>query len=281
MPKPTKPPPDRPPRTTGDRFERLVEIMRTLRAPAGCPWDRVQTLATLRPFILEETYEVLEALDREDLVELKGELGDLLFQVIFLSQLAAESNDFTIDDALDAISAKLVRRHPHVFGDPDDRVSGTRPTTSGEVRGRWEELKAAERAGAGRADGLLGGVPATLPSLLGAYEIGSRVSTVGFDWPTGADVVDKIEEEVAELRQAVKRGTAGHQEEEMGDLLFSIANLSRKLGIEPEAALRRANRTFCERFGEIERRLTDGGRALSEATLEEMEAAWQDVKDGT
>ncbi len=281
MPKPTTPPPDRPPRTTGDRFERLVEIMRTLRSPEGCPWDRVQTLATLRPFVLEETYEVLDALDREDLVGLKGELGDLLFQVIFLSQLAAESNDFTIDDALDAISAKLVRRHPHVFGDPDDRVSGTRPTTSGEVRGRWEALKAAERAGAGRSDGLLGGVPATLPSLLRAYEIGSRVSTVGFDWPTGADVVDKIEEEVAELRQAVKHGAAGHQEEEMGDLLFSIANLSRKLGIEPEAALRRANRKFCERFGEIERRLTDGGRALSEATLEEMEAAWQDVKDGT
>ena len=280
MPKPTTPPPDRPPRTTGERFERLVEIMRTLRGPEGCPWDRVQTLATLRPFVLEETYEVLDALDREDLVDLKGELGDLLFQVIFLSQLAAESNDFTIDDALDAISAKLVRRHPHVF-DPDDRVSGTRPTTSGEVRGRWEELKAAERAGAGRADGLLGGVPATLPSLLGAYEIGSRVSTVGFDWPTGADVVDKIEEEVAELRQAVEGGTAGHQEEEMGDLLFSIANLARKLGIEPEAALRRANRKFCERFDELERRLKDGGRALGNATPEEMEAAWQDVKDRT
>ena len=281
MPKPSKPPPNRPPRTTGERFERLVEIMRTLRAPEGCPWDRVQTLATLRPFVLEETYEVLDALDLEDLVELKGELGDLLFQVIFLSQLAAESNDFTIDDALDAISAKLVHRHPHIFGDPDDRVLGARPTTSDEVRGRWEELKAAERAGAGRSAGLLGGVPATLPSLLRAYEIGSRVSTVGFDWPTGADVVDKIEEEIAELRQAVERGTTRHQEEEMGDLLFSIANLSRKLGIEPEAALRRANRKFCERFGEIERRLTDDGRALSEAALEEMEAAWQDVKDRT
>ena len=278
MPRSPAPPNDRSARTTGRRFERLVEIMRTLRSPEGCPWDRVQTLATLRPFVLEEAYEVLDALDRKDIVELKGELGDLLFQVIFLAQLTAESKDFTIDDALDAISAKLVRRHPHVFGDPDDRDSSARLTTAGEVRGRWEELKAGERADAGRSGGLLGGVPTTLPSLLRAFEIGSRVSSVGFDWPSGADVVEKIEEEVAELRQAVEDGTAGHQEEEMGDLLFSIANLSRKLGIEPEAALRQANRKFCERFNALERRLTTLGKTLQEATPKDMEAAWQYVK---
>lgn len=278
MAAPDTPPDTREP-TSGAHFARLVEIMRLLRSPEGCPWDRDQTLASLRPFVLEETYEVLDALDRGDLEELKNELGDLLFQVVFLSQLGTEAGAFTIDDAIQAVSDKLVRRHPHVFGGPAELDAAARPTTSGEVRGRWEELKAEERADAGRTDGLLSGVPGTLPSLLRAYEIGSRVASVGFDWHTGADVVEKIEEETAELRHAVETDTAERREEEMGDLLFSIANLARKLGVEPEAALRRANRKFCERFDAVERRLAARGRTLQEATLDEMEAAWQAIKD--
>jgi len=280
MSEPDRSEPRRMPASTGARFERLVEIMRTLRAPDGCPWDRAQTLTSLRPFVLEETYEVLDALDREDLSDLRGELGDLLFQIVFLSQLTAEADGFTIDDAVEAITDKLVRRHPHVFG-PDGAPPTSRVSTPHEVRGRWEELKAEERASAGRADGLLGGVPATLPSLLRAFELGSRVASVGFDWPTAGDVVDKIEEEVAELRQAVDTETAARQEEEMGDLLFSLANLARKLGVEPEAALRRANQKFCDRFARVEARLDADGRSLKDASLEEMEAAWQAVKKAT
>ena len=254
--------------------------MRLLRSPTGCPWDRAQTLASLRPFVLEETYEVLDALDRDDHAELKSELGDLLFQVVFLSQLCTEAGSFTVADAIDAIADKLIRRHPHVFGERDDQTGSTQPVTSGEVRERWEQLKAEERAETGHPQRLLGGVPATLPALLRAYEIGSRVATVGFDWTDATDVVGKIEEEVSELRQAVGAGTPARTEEEMGDLLFSIANLSRKLGVEPEAALRRANTKFCERFSTMERRFDEQGRTLHDATTEEMEMEWRAVKGG-
>ena len=263
--------------TTGTRFERLIQIMRTLRSSKGCPWDRAQTLASLRPFVLEETYEVLDALDRGDLTDLQAELGDLLFQVVFLCQVAAESGPFTVDDAIEAITNKLVRRHPHVFG-PHGGTPVTRLSTSSEVREQWEDLKAEERAEAGRPENLLGGVPATLPSLLRAFEIGSRVASIGFDWKTSANVVDKIEEEVEELRQAVNADTTERCEEEMGDLLFSIANLSRKLGIEPEGALRRANQKFCDRFERLVKRLRAVGRSLQDASFEEMEAAWQTAK---
>jgi MazG family protein len=265
---------------TGARFERLVEIMRTLRAPGGCPWDREQTHASLRPFVLEETYEVLEAIEEGSPAQLCEELGDFLFEAVFLAQISEEQRDFTIGDAIDAICDKLVRRHPHVFA----RGEGESALTSGEVIERWETLKQRERQAAGKdatTPTTLSGVPKTLPALLRAYEISARAAAVGFDWQRATDVLAKIEEEVAEVRHEVQSGATGHlsrAEEEMGDLLFAIANLSRKLGIEPEAALRRANEKFTARFDAVERVFVERGRSLSDATLDEMEAEWQKVK---
>jgi MazG family protein len=265
--------------TPGDRFNALVEIMAQLRSPEGCPWDREQTLASLRPYLLEETYEALEALDSGDTAALCEELGDLLLEVVFLSRIAEESGTFNVTDAIDAIVQKLVRRHPHVFG-PDEKLS-----TPHEVRGKWEEMKATERSAAATPTTILGGVPRTLPSLLRAYEYGARAAAVGFDWAQSADVVAKIEEEIQELREAVNFNNPGNPgnlgndvEDELGDLLFAIANLSRKLGVEPEAALRRANDKFLARFSEVERRITATGQRMQEMTLEELEATWQDVK---
>jgi MazG family protein len=267
----------------GHKFEQLVEIMRALRAPGGCPWDREQTQASLRPFVLEETYEVLEAIDAGNLTELREELGDYLYEAVFLAQISEEAGEFTIGDAIDAIRTKLVRRHPHVFA----KETGDEGITSGQVIERWETLKARERAAQGTPDApstktTLSGVPKTLPSLLRAYEISARAAAVGFDWAKAGDVLDKIEEEVAEVRREVEAGATGHlsrAEEEMGDLLFAITNLSRKLGIEPEAALRRANEKFTKRFDAMERAFVSGGRMLSDATLAEMEAEWQRVKE--
>jgi MazG family protein len=279
--------------TAGARFDRLVDIMRALRAPGGCPWDREQTLASLRPFVLEETYEVLEAIERGSVDGLREELGDYLYEAVFLAQISEESGAFTIADALQSICDKLVRRHPHVFA----RQQGDSEITSGQVIERWEAMKARERAEIGEGgDGggdddardtlrpqksILGGVPRTLPSLLRAYEISARAAAVGFDWARAGDVLDKIEEEVAEVRHEVESGATGHlsrAEEEMGDLLFAIANLSRKLGIEPEAALRGANEKFTRRFDALERAFAARGRALHDATLQEMEDEWQRVK---
>ncbi len=269
--------------TPGERFDELVRIMATLRGPQGCPWDREQTLGSLRPFLLEETYEALEALDRGDLDSLREELGDLLFEIVFLARIAEEGGHFSVGDAAADVGAKLVRRHPHVFGDH------ARLKTAEEVRGKWEELKAAERGeGAKGAEGgktLLGGVPRTLPGLLRAYEYGSRAAAVGFDWDRAADVIDKIEEEVRELReelsnsaQAGEAERAQRVEEEMGDLLFAIANLSRKLGVEPEAALRRANDKFQARFTAVESRVVGRGEKLQDQTLDELEEEWRAVK---
>ncbi len=265
--------------TAGDRFNELVAIMAQLRSPEGCPWDRVQTLASLRPYLLEETYEALEALDSGDTAALCEELGDLLLEVVFLSRIAEEDGTFSVSDAIDAIVKKLVRRHPHVFG-PDAKLS-----TPHEVRGKWEEMKASERSTSAGPKTILGGVPKTLPSLLRAYEYGARAAAVGFDWVRAGDVLDKIEEEIRELREAVNQsnpadlGTPGSViEEEMGDLLFAIANLSRKLGVEPEAALRRASDKFLTRFSEVERRVTAAGQRMQEKSLDELEATWQDVK---
>jgi MazG family protein len=267
--------------SVGDKFERLVEIMRRLRAPDGCPWDREQTPASLRPFVLEETYEVLEAIESGSPAQLREELGDFLLEAVFLAQMSEEAGDFSIGDAIDAICDKLVRRHPHVF----QRTETDTPLTSNQVIEKWETLKAREREAAGlparKQKTTLGGVPKTLPALLRAYEISSRAAAVGFDWAKADDVLDKIEEEVAEVRQEVESGATGHlsrAEDEMGDLLFAIANLSRKLGVEPEAALRRANEKFTARFDAMERTLSARGSSLSEATLEEMEAEWQRVK---
>ena len=259
--------------TAGARLDELVTIMATLRGPEGCPWDRVQTLDTLRPFLLEETYEALEALDTGNLRGLCEELGDLLFEIVFLSRIAEERQAFSLGDAIDGVAAKLVRRHPHVFGD------ATRLTHAEEVRGRWEELKATERASSGdRTKTLLGGVPASLPALLQAYELGSRAATVGFDWAAAADVVAKLEEEITEIRDAMAQGSPSKVEEEVGDFLFAASNLARKLGVEPEGALRKANRKFRERFTEVERRVEARGERLQDKTLGELEEEWQAVK---
>jgi MazG family protein len=268
--------------TAGTSFDRLVAIMRALRAPDGCPWDREQTLASLRPFVLEETYEVLEAIEGGSPAALREELGDYLYEVVFLAQISEESGDFSIADAINAICDKLIRRHPHVFA----RQHGDDSITSNEVIERWETMKARERAAEGRdpvrPKTTLSGVPKTLPALLRAYEISARAAAVGFDWTRAEDVLDKIEEEVAEVRHEVESGATGHlsrAEEEMGDLLFAITNLSRKLGIEPEAALRRANEKFTRRFDALEQAFAERSRSLQDATLSEMEDEWQRLKE--
>jgi MazG family protein len=255
-------------------FLKLVEIMATLRSTDGCPWDREQTIDSLKPFVLEETYEVLEAIDRHDHAALREELGDFLFEAVFLAQLEAEAGHFTIADALKSVAEKLIRRHPHVFG----RETGEPPIeTAGQVRTRWEEIKAQERAG-----GLLGGIPATLPSLLRAYEIGIRAASVGFDWERARDVVVKMREEVDELAEVADVEVPldrDRAEEEIGDLLFAIANLSRKLGVEPETALRKANEKFTRRFAKMERSIAESGRIMRNMSIADLEREWQLVKD--
>jgi len=266
--------------TAALEFTRLVDIVATLRAPDGCPWDREQTIDSLKPFVVEETYEVLEAIDRHDHRALCEELGDFVFEAVFLAQLESEAAHFSIADSLKSIADKLVRRHPHVFA----REAGEPPLESaGQVRARWEEIKAQERGGDGNPKTLLRGIPSALPALLRAYQIGLRAASVGFDWTRAGDVVGKIEEEVDELRAVVEAGTAVDQaraEEEMGDLLFSIANLSRKLGIEPETALRKANEKFTRRFEAMERHIANSARTMSAMTLEELEREWERAKSG-
>lgn len=266
----------------GAAFARLVRIMETLRSEHGCPWDRKQTHASLGPFLLEETYEALDALDRGDIDGLAGELGDVLFQCVFHAQIAAEARRFDIVTAIDAIAEKLIRRHPHVFtasGRPlasARRRAGT-VTTPAAVLEQWEQIKAREQQAAGAPERVLAGVPRSLPALLRAHEIGTRVAAVGFDWPATSDVVDKIDEEVRELRAALAEGP-GRAAEELGDLLFSVANLARKLGLEPESALRAANDKFTRRFEAVEDDLARRERSVHSATLDEMERAWQAVK---
>ena len=247
--------------------------MARLRGPKGCPWDREQTIQSLRGFVLEETYEVLDAIDRSDHAELLGEIGDLLFEGVFLAQIETDEGRYTVSDSLRAISDKLIRRHPHIFGPPGSRVR-----TAGQVVEQWEQIKAREQRDAGERRSILRGVPSSLPSLLRAHEIGTRVAAIGFDWAKTTDVVDKIEEEVAELREAIAHGSHERAEEEMGDLLFSIANLARKLGIEPESALRKANEKFSGRFTALEGVFEQEGRSVHDATLEEMEKVWAKVK---
>ena len=258
----------------GSAFQALVDIMARLRGPQGCPWDREQTLASLRPFVLEETHEVLDAIDRGDSDALRGEIGDLIFEGVFLAQVCADAGEFTVADSLRAINAKLIRRHPHIF-DPSGRPLET-PT---QVHQQWEQIKAREQSDAGERRSVLRGLPRSLPSLLRAYEIGTRVAAVGFDWAKTEDVVDKIEEEVRELRSAVASEGAARSEEEMGDLLFSIANLSRKLGLDPESALRKANEKFTRRFEALEAGLHAKGSSVHGASLDEMEREWGVVKD--
>jgi ATP diphosphatase len=262
--------------TPGDAFASLVELMRILRAPGGCPWDREQTLESLKPFVLEEAHEVVDAIERGDLDELRGEIGDLVFEGVFLAQLTADAGHFSIVEALNAVRAKLVRRHPHVFA-PDAGTADV--TTPQAVKGKWEEIKASERAASGKArESLFDGIPKTLPALLGAYEISTRAASVGFDWSEAGAVLEKLDEEIRELRETLPGGERARIEDELGDMLFVIANLARKLGLEPEAALRGANRKFMRRFGAMQARLGDDGLTLGEATLDQMEAAWQAIK---
>jgi MazG family protein len=261
----------------GERFAQLAGIMRTLRSEQGCAWDRQQTLKTLRPFVLQETYELLEALDRDDYEALKHELGDFLFEAVFLAQICEEEGRFSIADSIQSIADKLVRRHPHIF-DPDGKAS----LTPRQVKQQWEEIKAKERADAGDAEKtVLSGVPRSMPSLLRAYELSTRAAQVGFDWVKTDDVIDKAEEEIRELRDAVKTAGANSREaeEEFGDLLFSLVNVARKLGIEPEAALRVANDKFQRRFDELERQVTADGRKFRDLNLDELEVYWQHAKN--
>jgi MazG family protein len=247
--------------------------MRRLRGPDGCPWDREQTIQSLRGFVLEETYEVLDAIDNDDHETLRGEIGDLLFEGVFLAQIEADEGRFDVSDSLREIADKLVRRHPHVFATAEG------VDTPGKVVEQWEQIKAREQTDAGKKRALLSGVPKSMPALLRAQEIGTRVAAVGFDWARTADVVDKIEEEVAELREAVANEGLARAEEEMGDLLFTIANLARQLGIEPESALRKANDKFTKRFTALEATFEQRGGSVHGATLEEMEAVWAEIKE--
>ena len=264
------------PPAAGAAFERLVELMRTLRSEEGCAWDREQTLESLRPFVIEETYEVVDAIDRGDADGLRDELGDFLLEAVFLAQISHERGDFHIVDSLRAICDKLVRRHPHVFGDE----AGGAPPTAGDVKRRWEAIKADEQQAAGREPSLLGAIPESLPALLRAYRLGRRAATVGFDWSGPGGVEAKVAEELAEVAAARDGGTRGAVEEEIGDLLFSVANLARHLDVDPESALRAANRKFTERFAVLEARLRDRGVALRDASLDEMEAEWRRIKAG-
>ncbi len=266
-------------------FNDLVALMARLRSPEGCPWDREQTYATLAPMILEEAYEAFEAVEeaREGRPsELRDELGDLLFQIVFFAQVAKERGEFTIDDVTHAVHSKMVRRHPHVFGD-------VRVRDNQELLRNWEALKAEEKRAAGKAEGedssLLDGVSPKTPALMEAHGLTTKAARVGFDWERVEDIFDKLHEEIDELREAIRgrreAGPAGEPDrvrEEVGDLLFAAANIARHLGVEPEAALKLTNRKFRRRFRHIERGLRARGRALGEATIDEMEELWQEAK---
>src|SRR5262245_43225339 len=258
-------------------FTRLIEIMATLRGPDGCPWDREQTIDTLKPFVLEETYEVLEAIDRHDHDALREELGDFVFEAVFLAQLESEEGRFTIADSIEHVADKLVRRHPHVFARGEGEAA---LDSAGQVRVRWEEIKAQENAGKpAQPKTLLSGIAPALPALLRAYHIGTRAASVNFDWTKVDDVVEKIQEEVDEIREEVASGSdPGRVEEEVGDLLFSIAQLARQLGVEPETALRKANDKFTKRFTSMESAVHESGRSMKKMSLDRLENEWQKAK---
>jgi MazG family protein len=292
--------------TTGERFERAVSIMARLRAPGGCPWDREQTFDSIKPYTLEETYEVLEAIDNRDWPELAGELGDLLLQVLFYSEMAQEQGTFSIDDVLDRLSTKLIDRHPHVFGD-------VKADTPSEVVRNWEALKAQEKkkrleAGGGKtaqeateAQSVLAGVSSAMPALLQAHKLSSRAAHVGFDWPNIEGLFEKLREETDELQSVLKefpppgpqphgRGVAGsgaaqipdnlraRLEDEVGDLFFVLVNIARYLLLDPESALKKTNRKFKRRFQWMEERLRSSQRTPDQTSMEELESLWQQAK---
>lgn len=255
------------PTTTGERFERLVAIMSRLRAPGGCPWDREQNFDTIKPYLLEETYEVMDAIDQRDWPGLAEELGDLMLQSVFFAEMASEEGKFRIDDSLDAICNKLIRRHPHVFGDATAQ-------TADDVKRRWDEIKADEKRDQGKPpQGRLDSVSRKLPALVEAQQISSKAAAVGFDWETPEQVLEKLAEELHELAEARKTGARAELEGELGDLLFVLVNLARFMKVDPEQALRRTNAKFRKRFRYVESRAT-----LPGASLAEMEALWQEAK---
>ena len=253
-----------------NRVEDLIGIMARLRDPErGCPWDRVQTFRTIVPYTIEEAYEVADAIERENLSDLRDELGDLLFQVVFHAQVAHEAGEFGFEDVVDAITGKMIRRHPHVFGDAEDR-------NPEELSQQWEEMKAAERSGSGGGGSLLDNVPIALPALTRAVKLQRRAAKCGFDWPNSDEVFDKITEELGELRDAVRAGGRTGIDDELGDLLFTVANLARHIGTDPESCARAANRKFERRFRELERR---AGAASAEAlTTMDLDAIWSEIK---
>lgn len=272
-----------------ERFTKLVEIMAALRAQNGCPWDRKQTHESLKPYLLEETYEVLETIDQGDTAKLKEELGDVLLQVIFHSQIAGENGTFAVDDVLDTLAEKLIRRHPHVFGTRNQADS----VTNGEqVLHQWELIKQAERTAAGNTQSALEGVPKTLPALLRAYQTQARAARVGFDWPNNAagleQIFGKVEEEVGELKEALAQADAESSpdqtdaqaeiEAELGDILFSLVNLARFVKVNPEEALRRSTNRFVDRFHLVETQAAETGRSLTDMTLAEMDLLWDEAK---
>lgn len=279
--------------TTGERFEKAVSIMARLRAPGGCPWDREQTFDTIKRYTLEETYEVLEAIDARDWPELTSELGDLLLQVLFYAEMAQEEGRFSIDDVLDALSNKLIGRHPHVFGD-------VKAADANQVLKNWEALKVAEKrqksAAAGREHprSLLDGVSSKMPALMEAQKISSKAAHVGFDWPEIEGLFDKLAEETQELKEnlgevvpealesrnhsRIPAGLRDRIEDEIGDLFFTMVNVARYLSVDPESALRKTNSKFRRRFGWLEEQLQKQGKNPDEATLEEMETLWQQAK---
>ena len=246
----------------------LVEIMRVLRAPGGCPWDRDQSFATIAPYTIEEAYEVASAIEEQDFASLPGELGDLLFQAVFHAQMAAEAGLFDFGDVIEAVTAKMIRRHPHVFGGEDAKQ------TAEDQKAYWERLKAEERKAKAQT-GVLDDVPSALPALVRAEKLQKRAASVGFDWNNVDHVLEKLAEEA---REVVEAPTQEDRAEELGDLLFVIANLARHLKVDPEAALRSANAKFTRRFRHIEASLAAKGSSPAAASLEEMEALWQDAK---
>jgi MazG family protein len=280
---------------TGERFERAVKIMERLRSPGGCPWDREQNFDSIKPYTIEETYEVVEAIDARDFQSLKGELGDLLLQVLFYSQMAAEAGHFSIDEVLEELAEKLVRRHPHVFGE-------VKADTSGEVLRNWEAIKVQERGEETekRRKSKLAGASTGLPALIEAYKLSSLAANAGFDWPEIQGIFDKLEEETKELREHLRmapapkptgRGIAGagavrppddlrpRLEGEIGDLLFVVVNLARYLSLDPESSLKRTNRKFRRRFEFVENELRARGSSPEQSSLDEMESLWQQAKN--
>ena len=257
----------------GEKFAELVAVMARLRAPGGCPWDRKQTFETIKTYLLEEAYEVMDSIDKQDWRGLEEELGDLLLQPVFFAEMAAEQGLFTVADSLDAINRKLVRRHPHVFGD-------AQAETPEDVKVHWDAIKKQEKAeqGATPAASILDGVTRNLPALMEAEKIGLKAAGLGFDWPDIGGVLAKINEEAEEVVKAHETRDRQHLEHELGDLLFAVVNLARHLKVDPEQALRKSNARFRERFAHVERSVAESGKPFAETPLERMEEWWQEAK---